>query len=366
MNDKPISVRSAVITSLVTSVTDAVFAWLTGTRAATPRGSANRTMITFATFAAVLLVGIPLTAEAQDRKAYRIGILERTNETVNAANLTGFREGLRDLGYVEGKDVFIDYRSAEGRDERYPRLAAELVRLDVDVILTRGTPATLAAKNATAVTPIVMTGIGDPVGSRIIESLGRPGGNITGLTAQTTDIYAKRVELLKELVPNAIRVGALFNMGNPSIPPQWKQIDSAARSLGLRPILLDVRKRDDLEHAFDAAIKGHVETLVVGLDTLTQQNHQVIVDLAAKHRLPAIYASSTEYPGGLIAYGVDYPHLYRQAARFVDKIFRGAKPAELPVEQPTKFELVINIKTAKALSVTISPALQIRADRFIE
>jgi putative ABC transport system substrate-binding protein len=332
----------------------------------TPACSVRPTILTLATLAAVLLVAVPRAAETQGPKVYRIGVLERTTSTVNAANLNGFRQGLRDLGYVEGKNVAIDYRSVEGRDEHYPRLASELVRLNVDVILTRGTPATLAAKNATATIPIVMTGIGDPVGSRIIASLGRPGGNVTGLTAQTTDIFPKRVELLKELVPKLVRVGALFNMGNPSIPPQWKQVEGAARSLGMQPVLLDVRKRDDLEHAFDAAIRERVETLVVGLDTLTQQNHQLIVDLAAKHRLPAIYASSTEFPGGLIAYGVDYPGLYRQAARFVDKIFRGANPADLPVEQPTKFELVINMRTAKALPVTIPPALLLRADQLIE
>ena len=308
----------------------------------------------------------PLTVDAQGpEKLYRIGMLERTSIAINAANLDGSRQGLRELGYVEAKNFLIEYRSADGRDERFPDLATELVRLKVDLILTRGTPAALAAKNATGTIPVVMTGIGDPVGQGVVASLARPGANVTGLSATTTEIYAKRVELLRELVPGAARIAAIFNMSNPSFPPQWKEVERGARSLGIQPQLLDVRKPDDLGRAFDTATRQRADALVVGLDTLTQANYRLIVELAAKHRLPAIYAS-TEFAGALITYGVNYPDLYRRAASFADRIFKGAKPADIPVEQPTRYELVINMKTAEAIGVTIPPSLLLRADRVIQ
>ena len=292
-------------------------------------------------------------------------MLERTSTAINAANLEGFRQGLRELGYVEGKSFVIEYRSADGRDERFPSLAAELVRLKVDLILTRGTSAALAAKNATGTIPVVITGVGDPVGQGVVASLARPGANVTGLSTLVTEIYAKRVGLLKELVPGAVRLAALINMGNPASPPQWKEVERATRSLGLQAQLLDVRKPEDLGPAFDGAIRQRADALVVGLETLTQANQRVIVDLAAKHRLPAIYASM-EFAGGLVVYGVNYPDQYRHAASFADRIFKGAKPADLPVEQPTKFELVINTRTAKALGLTIPPSLLLRADQVIQ
>ena len=236
---------------------------------------------------------------------------------------------------------------------------------EVDLIVTRGTPAALAAKNATATIPVVMAGIGDPVGQGVVASLARPGGNVTGLSAQVTDIYAKRVELLKEFIPRAVRLAALFNMSNPSIPPAWREVETSARSLRVRPQLLDVRTPDDLEPAFDSAIRQRADGLVVGLDSLTQANQRVIVDLAAKHRLPAIYAS-LEFAGGVIVYGVNYPDHYRRAASFVDRIFKGASPADLPIEQPTKIELAINLKTAKTLGLTIPRSLLLRADQVIE
>ena len=318
--------------------------------------------------AVVLSLGFllaPPVVEAQPTdKVYRIGVLERTSATVNAANLDSFRQGLRALGYVEGKNLVIEYRSAGGRDERFAELAAELVRLKVDLILTRGTPAALAAKNATPTIPVVITGVGDPVGQGIIISLARPGGNITGLSAIVTDAYPKRVELLKELTPKATRIAALFNMGNPAIPRQWKQVETAARALGLQAHLLDVRKVEDLRPAFDTA-RQHADALVVGLETLTLANAPLIVDLAAKYRLPAMYAS-TEFVGGLASYGVNYPDHYRRAATFADKIFKGAKPADLPVEQPTKLELVINIKTARALGLTIPRTVLLQVDQVLE
>jgi putative ABC transport system substrate-binding protein len=254
--------------------------------------------IGLAVVVALVLFGAPLAGGARlAGKVYRIGVLERTSPAINAANLDGFRQGLGELGYVEGKTFVIEYRSADGRDDRFPGLAAELVQLKVDLILTRGTPAALAAKKATQTIPVVMTGTGDPVGQNLVASLARPGGNVTGLSAFVTEIYAKRVELLRELVPGAARIAALFNMSNPAIPPQWREVERAARALGIEPQLLDVRKREELGPAFDAAIRQRDDAIVVGLDTLTQTNQQLIVDLAAKYRLPAIYAS-TEFAGG--------------------------------------------------------------------
>jgi putative ABC transport system substrate-binding protein len=239
-----------------------------------------------------VLLAAPLAAKAQPAgKVYRIGMLERTSPGTNAANLEAFRRGLRELGYVEGKNLVIEYRSADGRDERYAALATELIRLNVDLILTRGTPAALAAKNATATIPVVITGLADPVGQGIVASLAHPGGNITGVSAIVTELYAKRVELLRELLPRAARIAALLNLGTPALPPAWKEIDAAARSFGLQPQLLDVRKPEALGSAFDGAIRQRADALVVGLDTLTQANQRPIVDLAAKHRLPAVYAS---------------------------------------------------------------------------
>ena len=314
------------------------------------------------------LAGGLLAAQAVEAqptgKVYRIGMLERTPAGINAVNLDGFRQGLRELGYVEGRNLVIEYRSADGQDERFPILATELLRLKPDLILTRGTPAALAAKNATVTIPVVILGIGDPVRQGVVASLAHPGGNITGLSAVVTELYAKRVQLLRDLIPRAARIAALFNMSNPAIPPQWKEVEMAARSLGLQPQLLDVRKPEDLAPAFEAAIRHRADALIVGLETLTLTKQHVVVDLAARHRLPAMYAS-TEFAGGLVVYGVHYPDQYRLAASFADKIFKGVKPADLPVEQPTKFELVINLKTAKALGITMPPSLLVLADEVI-
>jgi putative ABC transport system substrate-binding protein len=317
---------------------------------------------------ALLLLSLaePLATNAQPSgKVYRIGMLERTSPVSNAANLDSFRRGLRELGYVEGKNFVIEYRSAEGRDERFAALATELVRLKVDLIVTRGTPATLAAKNATGTIPVVIAGIGDPVAQGIVASLARPGANITGVSPLVTETYPKRVELLRALVPRATRVAALFNMGNPAHPPEWKEVELAARSLGMQAQLLDVRNPEDLAPAFDAAVRQRADGIVVSVDTLTQANRRHIVELAARHRLPAIYATS-EFDGGLAAYGVNYADAYRHAASFVDRIIKGAKPADLPMEQPTTLQLVLNLKTAKALGLTIPPSLVLQADRVIE
>ena len=314
------------------------------------------------------LFAAPFAAEAQQaEKVYRIGMPETSSQALNAANIDSFRRGLRELGYVEGKNLAIDYRSADGHRERFPVLAAELVRLKVDVILTRGTPAVLAAKSATGTIPVVMAASGDPVLSGVVSSLARPGGNVTGLSADVVEVSAKRLELIREVVPGVSRVAALFNMSNPNDALQWKETEIAASSLRVQLQLLDARKPGDFAGAFDAAVKGRAGALVVGADALTWANHRSIVDLAAKRRLPAIYVGREfANAGGLIAYGVSYPHLYHRAASFVDKILKGAKPADLPVEQPTKFELVINLKTAKTLGLTIPPSLLQRADEVIQ
>ncbi|HWO90977.1 MAG TPA: ABC transporter substrate-binding protein [Methylomirabilota bacterium] len=313
------------------------------------------------------LLAAPLVEAQQTGKVYRIGMLETTSPALNAANLDAFRRGLRELGYVEGQNFTIEYRSADGRSERFPDLAAELVRLKVDVILTRGTPAVMAAKNATATIPVVMAASGDPVLSGVVSSLARPGGNVTGLSAIVVQIVGKRLELIREVVPGVSRVAALFNMSNPNDALQWKETESAGPSLRVQVQLLDVRKPGDLAGAFDAAVKQRAGALVVGLDALTWANHRPIVDLAAKHRLPAMYGGREFVDaGGLIAYGVSYPHLYHRAATYVDKILKGAKPADLPVEQPTRLELVINLKTAKALGLAIPPSLVQRADEVIQ
>jgi putative tryptophan/tyrosine transport system substrate-binding protein len=311
------------------------------------------------------LLAAPLGTRAQQvGKVYRIGILEPIPAAQNAANLDALRKGLRDLGYVEGRNLVIEYRSADGRAERFPDLATELVRLKVDLIVTRGTPATNAAKSATETIPVVMAAM-RPLA--VVASLAQPSGNITGVTTFSTELTGKRIELLKELVPNLSRVALLHNMGNPAAPPEWEEVKTAARSLGLQSELLDVRSQGDLDRALELAARQRVDALVIGADGLTQMHQQTIVDLLARNRLPAAYpAREFVEAGGLIAYAVHYPDLYFRFASFVDKIFKGAKPGELPVEQPTKFELVINLKTAKALGLSIPQSILLRADEVIQ
>jgi putative ABC transport system substrate-binding protein len=308
----------------------------------------------------------PLVARAQQAgKIYRIGILEPIPAAQNAANLDALHKGLRDFGYIEGRNLIIEYRSADGRAERFPDLASELVRANVDLIVTRGTPAARAAKNATVTIPTVMATMGDP--RAIVASFALPGGNITGVTTFSTELTAKRIELLKELVPNLSRIALLHNMGNPAAPPEWEETKTAVRSLGIQAELLDVRSQADLSGAFDLAVRKRVDALLIGADGLTQMHQQTIVDLVARKGLPAAYpAREFVEAGGLIAYAVNYPNLYFRLASIVDKILKGAKPASLPVEQPTRFELVINLKTAKALGLTIPQSLLLRADEVIQ
>jgi putative ABC transport system substrate-binding protein len=314
------------------------------------------------------MVAWPSTANAQQRdKVWRIGMLEMTAPGMNAANLDAFRKGLHDLGYVEGQHVVIEYRSADGRSERFPKLAAEFVRLKVDVIVTRGTPAVMAAKNATATIPVIMAASGEPLRTGVVTALARPGGNVTGLSAITNELIGKRLEMLREVVPGIRRVGFLHNMSNPVAPRQWEEFKAAVQALGIEPRLLDVRNPEQIEPAIVASVSQQTQALVVGNDTVMHSNRRHVVELVAKHKLPATYhAREFVDAGGLMTYGVSYPDLYRRAATFVDKIFKGTKPSDLPVEQPTRFELVINLKTAKALSLTVPPMFLARADEVIE
>jgi len=313
-------------------------------------------------------LGWPLSARTQQAgKIWRVGMLDTTSATLNAKNIDAFRAGMRQLGYVEGQNLVIDYRSADGRIERLPALAAELIGLKCDVIVTRGTPPALAARNASKTMPVVMASIGEPVEAGLVESLARPGGNVTGLSAFVTQLTQKRIELLKELAPKITRLGTLDNMSNRSVPAQWDETKLAAQALGLEALMFDVRKPEDVPPSFDAAVAKRVDAFAVGNDSVTLASRQQIVELAARHRLPTIYATREFVDaGGLLSYAANYPDLYRRAATYVDKIFKGAKPAELPVEQPTKLEIVVNLKVAKTLGLVVPPTLLARADEVIE
>ena len=292
---------------------------------------------------------------------YRIGVLDTSLRPLNA-NFGVFQQALLERGFVEGRNVTFEYRSADGRNESFAELASELVRLDVDVIVTRGTPAALAAKAATTTIPVVMAAVGDPIA--IVR--GQPSGNMTGFGANARGIEGKRVAILKDMLPKVERVAALMNLSNPSRRSEWNEIDASARALGIARQVLDTRTAADIEHSFDAASRWPADALVVGSDTVMQTNQALVVELAAAHRVPAMYTFRDFVDaGGFASYGVSLPDLYRRAAAYVDKILKGTRPDELPVEQPTKFELVINLQAAKAVGVVLPSALLSRADVVI-
>jgi len=307
----------------------------------------------------------PLTARAQQAgKVSRIGMLDTAPRELNTPNLIAFQNGLRQFGFVEPENLVIEYRSSDGQYERLPDVVSELLYLKVDVIVVRGTIETLAVKDATSTTPVVMTAVGDPVVAGIVANLAHPGGNITGLSSLTFDLEMKRYQFLKELLPGVKRVGNLQDPSSPIVGSRWSE---RARSLGIEVRDYDVRNITDLSRAFDLAIKERVEALRVGLSAIARTNRRLVIDLAAQHRLPAIYQwREFVENGGLISYGPSYPDLYFRAASFVGKILNGVKPGDLPVEQPTKFELAVNLKTAKMLGLTIPPTLLARADEVIE
>jgi putative ABC transport system substrate-binding protein len=307
-------------------------------------------------------------AEAQQAgKAYRIGYLGTGSPSDVSARIEAFRQGLRELGYVEGKNIVIEYRSAEGKFDRLPALAAELVRLKVDAIVTSGPTVTRAAKEATNTIPIVMAFDNDPVGSGVVASLARPGGNITGLSILAPEISGKQLELLKEIVPRLSRVAVLGTSTTPGNAELLKQIELAAGALKVKLQYLDVLSLKDVETAFRAAGKGRADAVVVLNSPVYPSQRTQIADLAVKSRLPAIYdrPESVEN-GGLMSYGVNRNDLNRRAAVYVDKILKGAKPADLPVEQPMKFEFVINLKAAKQIGLTIPQSVLYRADKVIK
>jgi putative ABC transport system substrate-binding protein len=319
---------------------------------------------------ALVVFVAPVVAEAQTGKPPRIGmLLSGSAPTPQQPNpfLDALRGGLRTLGYVEGQNVVIEYRWSEGLDQRLPDLAADLVRLNVAVIVTAGTPATLAAKATTSTIPIVMASVGDPVGSGIVASLARPGANVTGLSLLDTELDGKRIELLKEAVPGLTRLAILWSANDPGMTLAFSRVETAAHALGLVLQSLAVRQSGDFADAFQTAGARRAEALIVTAQPFTIRHRAQILDLAAKQRLPTMYTDRRFVDaGGLMAYGPSLADLYRRAATYVDKILRGAKPADLPVEQPTTFELLVNLRTARVLGLTIPPSLLVRADQVIE
>jgi putative ABC transport system substrate-binding protein len=315
---------------------------------------------------ALFLAGSPAEAQ-QPKEIPRVGFLGASSASYAAVRLDAFRQGLRELGYVEGKNIVIEYRHAEGEQGRVNRLAGELVRLEVDVIVAGGTASAQAAKAATKVIPIVMTSASDPVAAGLAVSLARPGGNVTGLSTLAPEISAKQLELLREIVPRLSRVAVLGDSSNPGTARALREVERAAQAFGVRLQYLDVRGFGDFEAAFRAANKGHAEVVLALTNAVLFRQRGQAVDLAVKSRLPMIVPSS-EYveDGGLMTYSVSAIDLFRRAAVYVDKILKGAKPGDLPIEQPTKFELVINMKTAKALGIAIPQSILLRADRVIE
>ena len=327
----------------------------------------NARAIAIVVLAFGLLVA-PLPGRAQQAgKVPRIGILPPGPISERVHLWEAFRQGLRDLGYVEGQNIILVFPSAEVRLERLPELAAELVSLKVDVIVAAATVAVQAAKEATKTIPIVTPVTTDPVESGLVASLARPGGNITGLTLISSDLSGKRLELLKAIVPRVSSIAVLSNPTAGAVRPQMRETEVAARALGVQLQFLEVRGPDDFERVFQAAIKERAGALITLDDSFVFTHRARIVKLAAKNRLPAIYGfREFVEAGGLMSYAANLPDMYRRAATYVDKILKGAKPADLPIEQPTKFEFVINLKTAKALGITIPQSVLIRADQVIQ
>jgi putative ABC transport system substrate-binding protein len=317
---------------------------------------------------AAALLAAPLAAEAQQAgKVYRVGFLGNSTAALEA-NLVGpFREGLRELGYVEGQNIAIEYRWAEGQYERFPALIAELLARKVDVIVTAGTPASLAVKKATTSVPLVMVAVGDPVGTGLVTSLARPGGNLTGLISIAPDLEGKRLELLREVVPKLSHVSVLTNPANPFHALSEKQVRAAASVMRMKVHFVNVRAEPEIDHAFGMITRQRPDGLIMLADRVFLHNRVRIADFATRNRIPGVYAyTELVDAGALMSFGPSYPGMHKRAAYFVDKILKGVKPADLPMEQPAKFELVINLKTAKVLGLTMPQSLLLRADRVIE
>jgi putative tryptophan/tyrosine transport system substrate-binding protein len=309
----------------------------------------------------------PLAARAQRQgRVPRIGFLGLASPTAFAPRLEGIRLGLRDFGYIEGTNITIDYRWAQGQYERLPELAAELVRSKVDLILTHATPGTLAAKHATTTIPIVMAAIGDPVATGVITNLARPGGNITGQSFFNPELRAKRIELLKEVMPPLAEVGVILNADNPATGPEFEAMEATARSLNVKLQPFRLRTPSELVGAFKSMERANVQAVETGDDALSTGNVGAIAALAARGRLITIGPEEVPRAGGMIGYGVDSVALFRRAAFFVDKILKGTNPGDLPIERAAKFQFILNLKTAKALGLEVPTATLLRADEVIE
>jgi len=323
----------------------------------------NRKYVLLA-WALLLALSFPARAQPQGR-VRRLGFLGNSTPVLEENLIGSFREGLRDLGYIEGKNIFIEYRWAEGKYERFPALIAELVASKVELIVTAGTPASLAVKKATSI-PLVMIAVGDPVGTGLIASLAHPGGNITGLTSIASDLEGKRLELLREVAPKVSHVAVLWNPASPFQVVSEKELQVAAHALHIKVLSLGVKAAEELDKAFTAILKERPGALLVLADRLFLHNRGRIMNFALQNRLPGVHAyQELVEAGGLMSYGPSYAGMHRRAAYFVDRILKGTKPADLPVEQPTKFELVINLKTAKQIGLTMPPNILARADRVI-
>ncbi|MGH7323575.1 MAG: ABC transporter substrate-binding protein [Candidatus Rokuibacteriota bacterium] len=317
---------------------------------------------------ALALLAAPLAAQAQQtEKLHRVGFLGNSTAALEAHLVGSFREGLRDLGYVEGRNVLIEYRWAEGKYERFPVLIAELIAQKVDVIVTAGTPAALAFKKATTSVPLVMVAVGDPVGTGLVPSLSQPGGNITGVTSISTEMDGKRLELLREVVPNVSHVAVLWNAGSPVQALAEQQVQAAGRVLRMKVLSLGVRTEEEIENAFAVMVRERPDSLLVLTDRLLLHHRVRIMAFAAQQRLPGVhgYREMVE-AGGLMSFGPNYADMHRRAAYFVDRILKGVKPGDLPVERPATFDMLINLKAAKALGLMIPPSVLLRATEVIQ
>ena len=321
--------------------------------------------------AVTLAIGVLITppaSHAQQRAHVpRLGYLGTSSASLESELLKAFREGLRDHGYVEGQNIVIEYRWAEGNYQRFPGLVADLVKLKVDLILTAGTPGAFAAKRATQTIPIVMAVTGDAVGTGLVSSLARPGGNLTGLTTMVPDLEGKRLEILREILPKLVTVGVLLNTSNPLTAIQWEQTKTGAKALGIQLQPIELQRPEDFKDAFARIARQRPDAITMVADRFQLAHRMQILDFVAKARVPAMYPyKDFVIAGGLVSYGPSYEDLFRRSASYVDKILRGAKPSDLPIEQPTKFELLVNLKTARTLGVPIPPSLLQRADHVFE
>ena len=315
----------------------------------------------------VLLVANACAAAAQQTKPPEVALLGGGSASGNAARIEAFRQGLRELGYTEGKNILFEQRWADGKLDRLATFAAELVRVKTNIIVSAGPTVTRALKKITSTIPIVMGFDDDPVGSGFVASLARPGGNITGLSTLSPELSAKQLELLKEILPKISRVAVVGSSAHPGTSQTLKEMKSTSTAFGVQIQYIELQGPNDIESAFGAARKGHADAVVVLTSVVTNSNRKPIVDIAAKNRLPAIYYTAEWVEsGGLLTYGANFPDLFRRAATYVDKILKGAKPGELPVEQARKFELIVNLKAAKEIGLVISPNVLARADRVIK